>query len=80
MLATLPSPVSTEATRIERAVRQALARHETALGRLRYELPNPSEATLAELEAAESSLRQTQAARDAFGSRRGRAGLIRGPS
>ncbi len=70
MLATEPRPGTTEAARLDRALRQALARHESALGRLRYELPNPSEATLVELESAERALRQSQAERDAFGPRR----------
>ncbi len=66
MLATEYRAGTTEIANLDRALRHALARHESALGRLRYELPTPSEATLAELEAAESLLRDTQARRDAL--------------
>jgi len=59
-----------EASRLDRALRYALARHESALARLRYELPHPSEPTLAELEAAERLLRDSQAERDALNVRR----------
>lgn len=71
MLAIEQRPDVTEMLRHDRALRVALARHESALGRLRYELPNPSEATLAELAAAEAELRRSQTLRDAFVQRRG---------
>lgn len=71
MLAIEQRPDVTEMLRHDRALREALARHESALGRLRYELPNPSESTLSELAAAEAELRRSQSLRDAFVRRRG---------
>lgn len=71
MLAIEQRPDVTAMMRHDQALRAALARHESALGRLRYELPNPSEATLAELAAAEIELRRSQSLRDAFVQRRG---------
>ena len=74
MLATELSSGSNEPAHLDRALRQALARHESALGRLRYELPSPSEGTLAELELAERLLRETQSRRDAVSTKAGRRG------
>lgn len=48
---------------LEAALHSALARHECALGKLKYQLPRPSDAALSELQAAEDALRELQARR-----------------
>jgi hypothetical protein len=60
-----PGPLPTEDDgSLQTTLETALGRHETALARLRLELPSPSALVCRELEAAENALRAVQARRD----------------